>query len=61
MQALNVRVKHVFRESNMVADFLAKERTKGRSVEFFGDNFGHGRFRGLVRTDRWGLPFVRSR
>jgi len=57
--SLNVQVKHVFREGNMVADYLAKHGAAGGSMNFIGEEVSPERLGGLLRTDRLGIPYIR--
>lgn len=57
---LNTKVQHVFHEANMVAVFLAKEGTRAVSLDFSEENDESGWFQGLVRINRWGLPYFRA-
>ncbi|XP_042973021.1 uncharacterized protein LOC122304823 [Carya illinoinensis] len=58
---INARFRHVFREANMVADFLAKKGTMGDNTNFVGLDFECTRLSGLIRMDRLGLVFIREK
>ncbi|XP_040992478.1 14.7 kDa ribonuclease H-like protein [Juglans microcarpa x Juglans regia] len=49
---LHVQFHHIFREANMVADFLAKQGTQGMNFEFCGANSIQGPIRGFIRIDK---------
>ncbi|KAK0585848.1 hypothetical protein LWI29_034921 [Acer saccharum] len=58
-RALNCRIHHIYREANMVANFLAKESANSRIMDFDRDDIGIGRLGGLLRTDYLEMPYLR--
>ncbi|CAI9780517.1 unnamed protein product [Fraxinus pennsylvanica] len=52
-------VQLVFREANMAADFLAKMASDGSSIDFLYGDEVPTTLRGILRTDRWKLPYLR--
>ena len=59
LQQMRYTLRHIFRESNMVADFLANLGCKmGKHFIVEHDRMPK-RLRGIVRMDRCGLPNVR--
>ncbi|KAG2717585.1 hypothetical protein I3760_03G182300 [Carya illinoinensis] len=59
VRELNVHFRHIYREANMVADFLAKQGARGLTLDFTDASKIHGQFRGLVRLDKIGMPYLR--
>lgn len=51
---LNIRFRHIFREANMVVDYLAKQGS-------YGINYDEVPLyvRGLIRMDKLGIPYIR--
>lgn len=56
---LECSLSHIFREANMVADHLVKERANGRIRIITSKNVGPGTLRGLLWIDAWELPYLR--
>lgn len=56
---LNCNIHHIFRETNMVVDYLAKEGTYNLCKYITDCDIGGGTLRGLLHTDYWGLPYIR--
>ncbi|KAG2684189.1 hypothetical protein I3760_10G065300 [Carya illinoinensis] len=60
LACLDHRLTHVFRESNVVADFHAKQGVGGLTWDWFDEKEDlPSQLRGLLRMDRIGLPYLR--
>ncbi|XP_042952286.1 uncharacterized protein LOC122289378 [Carya illinoinensis] len=59
LDRLEYSMSHVFREGNAVADYFAKEGSRGSSMEWFEDRSLPNQLRGLLRMDRAGIPYLR--
>ncbi|KAG7979916.1 hypothetical protein I3843_05G155000 [Carya illinoinensis] len=57
---ISARFRHIFREANMVVNFLAKEGVQGVVCDFLGLDFENSRLRGLIRMDRLGMVSIRE-
>ncbi|XP_042944711.1 uncharacterized protein LOC122278598 [Carya illinoinensis] len=60
VRELNVRFRHIYREANMVADFLTKQGSQSLMSDFNDASSIHGRIRGSIRLDKIGLPYLRK-
>ncbi|KAK0578668.1 hypothetical protein LWI29_014125 [Acer saccharum] len=58
-RTMNCRIHHIYREANMVADFLVKEGANSRIMDFDGDDIGIGRLQGLLQTNYLEMPYLR--
>lgn len=56
---LNVRFRHILKEANMVADFLAKQGTRGTVIDFSGLDSIQGYIR-VSLMDKLGISYVRT-
>lgn len=56
---INCDIRYIFREANMVADYLAKECANNQCKYFIDSEIGRGILRGLLCIDFWGLPYLR--
>ncbi|KAG7988464.1 hypothetical protein I3843_03G189700 [Carya illinoinensis] len=59
VRELNVHFRHIYREANMMADFLAKQGARGLTLDFNDASAIHGQIQGLVRLDKIGMPYLR--
>ena len=59
MGGMEFRMQHVFREGNVVADFLAKKGAGGLNMDWSVNDSLPDQLRGLLRMDRIGLPYLR--
>ncbi|KAK0578412.1 hypothetical protein LWI29_009957 [Acer saccharum] len=58
-RTMNCCIHHIYREANMVADFLVKEGANSRIMDFDGDDIGIGRLQGLLQTNYLEMPYLR--
>ncbi|KAL6550678.1 hypothetical protein OROMI_021166 [Orobanche minor] len=57
----NIRLSHIYREGNAVADFLANQGFDRRDFFCSDGNNLEGKILGLVRIDRMSYPYIRCR
>ncbi|XP_042964742.1 uncharacterized protein LOC122298965 [Carya illinoinensis] len=57
--SMEFRMQHVFREGNVVVDFLAKRGAGGLNRDWSVNDSLPDQLRGLLRMDRIGLPYLR--
>lgn len=56
---MEYRVSHVYREGNVVADFLAKRGVERLNIDWYADcNTLPSQLHGLFRMDKIGLPYL---
>lgn len=58
---LECSVSHIFREANMVANYIAKEGVNGICRTVTGHNIGTGTLRGLLWTNALEIPYIRMK
>ncbi|KAI3452727.1 hypothetical protein Pfo_009391 [Paulownia fortunei] len=61
MSQMHIRITHIYREENTIADFLANEACSTRTSKVFSPSQLTGPITGLLRVDQMGIPSFRLR
>ncbi|XP_035551127.1 uncharacterized protein LOC118349697 [Juglans regia] len=59
LRCMDYRIHHIFREGNVVADLLAKKGAGGLNRDWGDESDMPTPLKGILRTDRSGLPYIR--